>query len=676
MTVSTLQSQSVLLGNGSTSSFNFSFNNGVPFNSNTSLANYTVIYSDVDGNEEVLDPSVYSISFTAAATGTLWGIGGTLVYPISGSPIASGTSLTLSRIFPLQQLTSISNQGDFSPEVIEVMGDIEEMQLQQIAARTGALRGIWATGVQYNYSDVVVDGANGTNTGNYYSCVLPNISGTWSTDLANGDWSLAINVQIIEGYAASAAASASTATTEAGISTTQAGISTTQAGISTAQAVISTTQAGIATTAATQASNYAASYSGTSTTSIAIATGAKTFTTQASKLWVGGQYLQIASNASALNYMHGTVTSYSGTTLVMNITDIGGSGTHTDWNISISGTQGPTGPSGGGAVTTVSVVSANGLAGSVANPTTTPAITLSTSITGILKGDGTAISAATAGTDYVTASSTNTFTNKTYDTADIGNVFKVNGTQITSISGNTAKVATTTGTLTSGHVATFDASGNIQDGGGAVIAVVTKQILTASSGTYTPTIGMVYCVVRAVGGGGGGGGGGSAGSGSGGSGGGAGEYFEGVFSAATIGVSKPYVCGAIASGGATTANGSDGNVTTLGTAGALVSCAGGSKGLAGGGGGVAGGLGGTSGTFSNGYVPGQSGLNGADTGSGPGAGNGGNAPGFGAGGGGAASTNAGGAAAVGFGGGGGGGTGSGSGNSSGAGAIIITEYCT
>lgn len=55
---------------------------------------------------------------------------------------------------------------------------------------------------------------------------------------------------------------------------------------------------------------------------------------------------------------------------------------------------------GGGTVTSVSVVSANGFAGSVATATTTPAITLSTTITGILKGNGTAISAASAGTDY------------------------------------------------------------------------------------------------------------------------------------------------------------------------------------------------------------------------------------------------------------------------------------
>lgn len=54
-----------------------------------------------------------------------------------------------------------------------------------------------------------------------------------------------------------------------------------------------------------------------------------------------------------------------------------------------------------GTVTTVSVVSANGFTGTVANATTTPAITLTTSITGVLKGNGTAISAATAGTDYL-----------------------------------------------------------------------------------------------------------------------------------------------------------------------------------------------------------------------------------------------------------------------------------
>lgn len=56
---------------------------------------------------------------------------------------------------------------------------------------------------------------------------------------------------------------------------------------------------------------------------------------------------------------------------------------------------------GSGTVTSVSVVTANGFAGTVANASTTPAITMTTSVTGVLKGNGTAISAATAGTDYV-----------------------------------------------------------------------------------------------------------------------------------------------------------------------------------------------------------------------------------------------------------------------------------
>ena len=57
-------------------------------------------------------------------------------------------------------------------------------------------------------------------------------------------------------------------------------------------------------------------------------------------------------------------------------------------------------PATSGTVTSVSIVSANGFAGTVATATTTPAITLTTSITGVLKGNGTAISAAVVNTDY------------------------------------------------------------------------------------------------------------------------------------------------------------------------------------------------------------------------------------------------------------------------------------
>jgi hypothetical protein len=56
-----------------------------------------------------------------------------------------------------------------------------------------------------------------------------------------------------------------------------------------------------------------------------------------------------------------------------------------------------------GTVTDVTVATANGFTGTVATSTTTPVITITTSITGLLKGNGTAISAATAGTDFQAA---------------------------------------------------------------------------------------------------------------------------------------------------------------------------------------------------------------------------------------------------------------------------------
>ena len=56
---------------------------------------------------------------------------------------------------------------------------------------------------------------------------------------------------------------------------------------------------------------------------------------------------------------------------------------------------------GAGTVTSVAVATANGFAGTVADPTLSPVITLSTTVTGVVKGDGTTLSAATAGTDYV-----------------------------------------------------------------------------------------------------------------------------------------------------------------------------------------------------------------------------------------------------------------------------------
>ena len=100
----------------------------------------------------------------------------------------------------------------------------------------------------------------------------------------------------------------------------------------------------------------------------------------------------------------GTVTAVTGTSPVVSsggttpaismpaaTTSVNGYLTSTDWTTFNN--------KGSGTVTAVSVTSANGFAGTSSGGAT-PALTLSTSITGVLKGNGTAISAATSGTDY------------------------------------------------------------------------------------------------------------------------------------------------------------------------------------------------------------------------------------------------------------------------------------
>jgi hypothetical protein len=85
-------------------------------------------------------------------------------------------------------------------------------------------------------------------------------------------------------------------------------------------------------------SAYALATNGTSTTSVAIGTGSKSFTTQTGLGYVVGMTLRIANNST--NFMTGEVTSYNSGSgaLVMNITSVTGSGTLASWFISQSAT--------------------------------------------------------------------------------------------------------------------------------------------------------------------------------------------------------------------------------------------------------------------------------------------------------------------------------------------------
>lgn len=186
MTVSTSQASEIFLGNGATNTFTFSF-------IGVAAEDIQVIYSNPPTGQITLSPSQYTLFLNPIAAGSLWGVGGTVTYPTSGSPIPDGATLYVNRILPLTQTTSISNQGNFYPQAIEQALDKLEMQIQQVSGRTGQFRGTWVTATDYSFGDYVQDGANGANTGNYYMCIVANTSGTWSTDLTNGDWQLVID---------------------------------------------------------------------------------------------------------------------------------------------------------------------------------------------------------------------------------------------------------------------------------------------------------------------------------------------------------------------------------------------------------------------------------------------------------------------------------------------------
>lgn len=152
--------------------------------------------------------------------------------------------------------------------------------------------------------------------------------------------------------------------------------------------------------------------------------------------------------------------------------------------------------SGTGTVTSVSVVSANGLAGTVATATTTPAITLTTSITGLLKGNGTAISAATSGTDYVIPSGTVANVTGIVLGANGGTGIANTGKTIT-LGGNltTSGTFASTFTMTNTTGVTFPSSGTLLSTaaavtvaqGGTSLGTLTTGGVFIGQGTGTPS---------------------------------------------------------------------------------------------------------------------------------------------------------------------------------------------
>jgi hypothetical protein len=121
--LTTSSSSAVYLGDGATTLF--------PFNFFVQQATHLVV--SITNNN--VSPSVVSPLATSqySVTGIGDPTGGLITYPLSGSPLPAGWSITIGRIVPYQQNTSLTNQGAFYPQVVEAALDYLTMQVQQLA---------------------------------------------------------------------------------------------------------------------------------------------------------------------------------------------------------------------------------------------------------------------------------------------------------------------------------------------------------------------------------------------------------------------------------------------------------------------------------------------------------------------------------------------------------------
>lgn len=185
--------------------------------------------------------------------------------------------------------------------------------------------GDWTTATAYEENDAV------WHDSALYRCLVDHTAGTFATDLAANKWSVILDLSpYVDGASDDADAAAASAAAAA--------------------------------SSETSAAAYATQLYGTSTSSVAIGVGSKSFTTQSGKFFDAGTRVLISDNAApTTNTMFGTVTSYSGTSLTVNVAATSGSGTLSDWTIRVSGERGATGATGAPGAGTGDMLAANNL---------------------------------------------------------------------------------------------------------------------------------------------------------------------------------------------------------------------------------------------------------------------------------------------------------------------------
>lgn len=126
MTVNNSANKVIAAGTGAQTAFGFAF---IAVKS----SDLAVIVTDSSGIETTLQPAQYNVALNPTLPGQIWAIGGTVTYPLTGSPIPLGSTLTIVRQLSLTQLVALGNQGNEFPSAVETALDLLEMQIQQVA---------------------------------------------------------------------------------------------------------------------------------------------------------------------------------------------------------------------------------------------------------------------------------------------------------------------------------------------------------------------------------------------------------------------------------------------------------------------------------------------------------------------------------------------------------------
>ena len=131
-TISSSLNSITVAGTGAQTVFSFPF-------VGVAASDISVIYTNSIGVQTTLvqgtGPTEYQVTLNAAVAPSLWGVGGTITYDPSGTPIALGATLTIVRTLPYVQLTSLQNQASFGQlaQATEMALDQLEMQIQQVS---------------------------------------------------------------------------------------------------------------------------------------------------------------------------------------------------------------------------------------------------------------------------------------------------------------------------------------------------------------------------------------------------------------------------------------------------------------------------------------------------------------------------------------------------------------